>query len=85
MKWALRPPTGGTTFTADLSKVEELLTGLGLSNVRFRLREFPFLADLYASAGSAWALNLRNSLSRKPAHAAVRDRAWVFADKPPVA
>ena len=85
VKWALRPPTGGMTFTASPRKLEETLAGLGLSNIRFRNREFPFLAERYANAGSAWALNLRNSLSESRLMRPFATEAWVFADKPLVA
>jgi cyclopropane fatty-acyl-phospholipid synthase-like methyltransferase len=82
VKWALRPPTGGTTFSERVSKIETMLTGLGLTNVQIRLREFPFLAEHYASAGSAWALNLRNALSKSRLMQPLATEAWVFATKP---
>src|SRR5262245_10294881 len=49
LKWALRPPSGGTTFCVHPAYIEALLTGLGFKNVRIRLRELPFLAERYAS------------------------------------
>jgi cyclopropane fatty-acyl-phospholipid synthase-like methyltransferase len=82
VKWALRPPTGGTTFDVRTSEIKKILTGLGLANIRIRLREFPFLAERYARGSSTWALDLRNALSESRLMMPLATEAWVFADKP---
>ena len=85
VKWALRPPTGGSSFVAHPSEIEAILTDLGFANVRIRLREFPFLAEHYASAGSDWALNLRNALSKSRLMRPFATEAWVFGEKAAIA
>ena len=85
VKWAFHPPTGGTTFAEHVSRIEELLTNLGLTNIRVRIREFPFLGEHYARSGSTWPLNLRNALSQSRLLRPFATAVWVFADKPPAA
>jgi SAM-dependent methyltransferase len=82
VKWAFSPPTGNSTSLAHPSKIEAILTELGLVNVRVRLREFPLLAACYASSGGEWALDLRNALSESRLMRPFATEAWVFADKP---
>ena len=83
-KWALYPPTGGKSFLTEPDKLEALLCGLGLTNVRIRLRDFPFLPRLYAS-GNNWALTVRNAFSESRLLRPLAIGAWIFADKPPIA
>ena len=82
IKWLLHPPTGGIAYVTHPRSIDKVLRRLGFQDVRFMSREFPSLAELYATSRSDWPLRLRNALARSTLARPLATEAWVFARRP---
>jgi cyclopropane fatty-acyl-phospholipid synthase-like methyltransferase len=60
----------------------QLLASVGLTDVRIRMREYPFLGMLYAHRNWRWALALRNRLSELPVFDVFGTEFMAIATKP---
>lgn len=66
VKWRLRPQTGGGSRAHSKRLLTRALHAAGLTDVKFVMREYPFLDKWYAQRGWDWALDLRQALAHRP-------------------
>jgi ubiquinone/menaquinone biosynthesis C-methylase UbiE len=64
LRWLIRKPTGGTNRLYTERAMRDMFARAGLADMRFIVREYPFLSSLYARRGWQWPLALRNGLAR---------------------
>ena len=64
LRWLFAKPTGGTNRMYTERDMRAMFQRSGLTDMRFIVREYPFLSSLYARRGWSWPLRLRNALAR---------------------
>lgn len=82
LRWMFAKPTGGTNRMYTEREMRAMFDRAGLTNMRFIVREYPFLSSLYARRGWDWPLTLRNALARVSALNRFATDFFAFGTKP---
>ena len=78
----LRAQTGGISVTHTKSELERAVGNAGLVDIKFVMREYPFLGKWYAKHGWEWPLRIRQALAHRPIFDLFALTGFVVARKP---
>jgi len=65
IKWRLQTQTGGGSRAHSKREISKAFKAAGLTDIRFMMREYPFLDSWYAEKNRDWALDLRQLLAHR--------------------